>query len=302
MIKSVFSAVWSRPKMLFLIYGVGFVLAMLVARPFYVTFLNEADTSVALDALLKDFDFMIFSDFINQSSNAFKPLFSLMFAIGIVYLFLSNFFDGGILQVIKNKEFTFADFFAGGSKLFGKFLMLLVYSLIFLLVLVAFSGMFFFIFASIGEGGSEKTYFFVMLPPIAILTYFFSVVIVQNMYAKVMMSQKDDLGPWEAFGKAFGYVMKRPVTFLLFWGVLFVGFLLLLVYLGIDSLAQMSTSITIFLMFLVQQVSVLARTFLKIFNLTLARAFFDANPISLEKRVKLEPNTDLEDDSVVRVE
>ena len=302
MIKSAFTAVWSRPKMLFLIYGVGFVLAMLVARPFYVTFLNEADTSVALDALLKDFDFMIFSDFINQSGDAFRPLVSLFFVVGLLYLLLSNFFDGGILKVIDSKDFTFAEFFAGASKQFGKYLMLLVYSLIFLLVLVAFSGMFFFIFASIGEGGSEKTYFFVMLPPVAILTYFFSVVIVQNMYAKVMMSQKDDLGPWEAFGKAFGYIMKRPATFLLFWGVLFVGFLLLLVYLGIDSLTQMSTSITIFMMFLVQQVSVLARTFLKIFNLTLASAFFKANPISLEKRVKSEPNSDLEDDSVVRVE
>jgi hypothetical protein len=130
----------------FFLYAAGFVLSMLVARPFYLTFLNEANTSVALDKLVTDFDFMIFTDFFHQSQNAFRPFLPLIFTLGMVYLLLNTFFAGGILDATNQYKFKFPRFFEASAQYFGRFAMLLIFLFIFLMVLVSLAGMFFFIF------------------------------------------------------------------------------------------------------------------------------------------------------------
>lgn len=105
-----FNQIAQKPLLVFFMYAVGFVLAMLVARPFYVTFLNEANTSVALDKLIADFDFMIFTDFFHHSQKAFQPFLPLVFTLGIVYLLLNTFFAGGILDATEQEKFKFPRF------------------------------------------------------------------------------------------------------------------------------------------------------------------------------------------------
>ncbi len=203
----------SKYQLVVLYYLIVLVLGMLIARPAYITLINEANKSIALDTLIADFDFMIFTDFMHQSWKAFRPLVSLLAVLVFLFFLISNFYQGGLLHTIALAKFRFVDFFEGGLKHWGKFLMLSVYSFIFLVVLVAFSGMFFFIFAAIAEGGNERTYILSMIPPVLILGIFISFVWVQNQYAKVMMSQNPALGPWQAFGMAFTYVSKNRIYY-----------------------------------------------------------------------------------------
>lgn len=266
-----------------LYYLVLLVLGMLVARPVYVTILNEAQKSVALDTLITDFNFMIFSDFLNQSWQAFRPFLSLTSMLILVNYLISNFFHGGILSTSLKSDFKFADFFEGGIKLWPRFLMLWVYSFIFLIVLVSFSGMFFFIFASIAEGGNERTYILYLIPPFLILGLFVSFVVVQNIYSKVLMSQNHQIGPWSAFGKAFTYVFKNPSTLLIYWSLGAISLILVLVYFGIDATVGMRSGITIFVMFLIQQAFVFARSFIKILTIVSAQNYFLANPVYISQ-------------------
>jgi hypothetical protein len=272
-----------KPLLVFFLYAAGFVLSMLVARPFYFTFLNEANTSVALDKLVTDFDFMIFTDFFHQSQNAFRPFLPLIFTLGMVYLLLNTFFAGGILDATNQYKFKFPRFFEASAQYFGRFAMLLIFLFIFLMVLVSLAGMFFFIFAAIAEGGSEKDYILWMIPPVLILAYFVGFVVIMGDYGRVMLFKSTTLSPFGAFWKAFSYIFKRPTAIALFWLIIVLGIILSVVYLGIDSLIGMHSGTTIFVMFLVQQIFVFGRTFLKISTQVAAKNYFEARPIDLEK-------------------
>lgn len=278
-----FNQIAQKPLMVFFIYAFGFVLAMLVARPFYVTFLNEANTSVALDKLIADFDFMIFIDFFHQSQKAFQPFLPLVFTLGIVYLLLNTFFAGGILDAPEQEKLKFPRFFEASARQFGRFALLLVFLFIFLMVLVSLAGMFFFIFAAIAEGGSEKDYILWMIPPVLILVYFVGFVVIMGDYGRVMLFKSPTLTTYGAFWKAFSYIFKWPSAIALFWMIIVLGIILFVVYLGIDSLIGMNSTLTIFVMFVVQQVFVFARTFLKISTQVAAKNYFEARPIELEK-------------------
>ncbi|MDP1815944.1 MAG: hypothetical protein Q8K92_15965 [Leadbetterella sp.] len=278
-----FNQIAQKPLLVFFMYAVGFVMAMLVARPFYVTFLNEANTSVALDKLIADFDFMIFTDFFHQSQKAFQPFLPLVFTLGIVYLLLNTFFAGGILDAPEQEKFKFPRFFEASAQHFARFAMLLVFLFIFLMVLVSLAGMFFFIFAVIVEGGSEKDYILWMIPPVLILVYFVGFVVIMGDYGRVMLFKSPTLTPYGAFWKAFSYIFKWPSAIALFWMIIVLGIILSVVYLSIDSLIGMHSGLTIFLMFLVQQVFVFGRTFLKISTQVAAKNYFEARPIELEK-------------------
>jgi hypothetical protein len=278
-----FHQISQKPLLVFFLYAVGFVLAMLVARPFYVTFLNEANTSVALDKLIADFDFMIFIDFFHQSQKAFRPFVPLVFVLGLVYLLLNTFFAGGVLDTTEREKFTIPRFFVASAQHFGRFAMLLVFLFIFLMGLVSLAGMFFFIFAAIAEGGSEKEYILWMIPPVIILVYFVSFVLVLGDYARVMLFKSQSLTAYKAFWKSFSYIFKRPATIALFWVIIVLVIILSLVYLGVDSLIGMHSGFTIFVMFLVQQAFVFARTFLKIATQITAKNYFEAWPVELEK-------------------
>jgi hypothetical protein len=282
---------WKKPFLVLFVYAIGFVLAMIVARPFYVTILNEANSSVALDRLIADFDFLIFSDFMNQSAKAFKPFVPLVAFLGFVYLLLSTFFAGGILDSTEQQKFTVSRFLQASAQYFGRFAMLLVYLIIFVAALLALSGMFFFIFASIKENGNERDYFLLMLPPIAILAYFIGFAIVLGDYARVMLFKSESLSALDAFWKSFSYIFKRQGTVLLFWIIIVLGLVLSTIYLGIDGAIGMHSGFTIFVMFLIQQIFVFARTFLKVLTLVSAKNYFESNPVSLEKT--LVKSTDL---------
>jgi hypothetical protein len=205
--------------------------------------------------------------------------------LGIVYLLLNTFFAGGILDATEQDKFKFPRFFETSAQYFGRFAMLLVFLFIFLMVLVSLAGMFFFIFAAIAEGGSEKEYILWMIPPIIILAYFVSFVLVLGDYARVMLFKSQSLTAYKAFWKSFSYIFKRPSAIALFWVIIVLGIVLSLVYLGIDSLIGMHSGLTIFIMFLVQQVFVFARTFLKISTQIAAKNYFEARPIELEKAI-----------------
>jgi hypothetical protein len=277
-----FNQLSKKPLLVFFLYAVGFVLAMLVARPFYVTFLNEANTSVALDKLVADFDFMIFTDFFHQSQKAFQPFLPLIFTLGIVYLLLNTFLAGGILDATEQDKFKFPRFFEASAKHFGRFAMLLVFLFIFLMVLVSLAGMFFFIFAAIAEGGSEKDYILWMIPPLLILVYFVGFAVTMGDYGRVILFKSTTLSPYGAFWKAFSYIFKKPTAIALFWVIIVLVIILSVVYLGIDSLIGMHSGLTIFVMFLVQQVFVFGRTFLKISTQLAAKNYFEARPVELE--------------------
>lgn len=264
-LKQSFRGLLNNWKIVLVIYLLSLIVSLLVARPFYVTILTEANGTVALDALIPKFDFMIFSDFINQSIKAFRPFLSFTAIVfvffGLVYTFLS----GGILDIFESGVFDSISFFQNSLKFFGKFLVILIFELILIIIAICFAGIFFFIFASIAEGGTERTYFYAMLPPLILLIYFLSVAFLSAEYARISIFKTDNK-TWSSFLNSIGFVIRKPLTLGLFWLICVIGIVISLFYLGIDSFIGMSSGLTIFIMFLVQQLVIFGRAFLKLLH------------------------------------
>jgi hypothetical protein len=297
-LKNAFSSLQKKWPLVVLIYAVSFVLAFVVARPFYVTILNEANNSIALEQLLPKFDFMVFSDFMIQSGKAFRPFLPLIMILGIVYMAIQVFFAGGIIGEAKasTEKFDINRFWANSSKNFFKYALFLIFQLIFLLCLIAFSGMFFFIFASIGEGGNEKDYFFAMLPPILILLFFISFVIVLGDYAQSMIFEDDTLKPWPAFWKSFGYIFKNMKTLVLFYFMILTGGLFSLLYLLLENAFGMTSGLSIFIVFVFQQILSFIRTFLKVLSQYITIPFLEKYPAPVRR---IAPTENFDDENIV---
>ncbi len=125
-----------------------------------------------------------------------------------------------------------------------------------LISLLFFSGMFFFVFASIAEGGSEKSYILWMIPAFLITAIFISFVFLVSDYAKVIQNENRTLSSWESFGDAIRFVLKHPKSFFLI-GLIFLSLMILSVlYLTIESSIPMSSFGTILFIFVIQQVFV----------------------------------------------
>lgn len=275
------------PLLLFFIYVIGFVLAFVVALPFYSTLISEANGSMGLDILVSKFDFMYFSDFLRVSGKAFKHFLGLIFLLGVIYIFLNIYFSGGILDSLKNKSFKFSRFFSACNIYFVRFTLLYGFTFLLLLIFFGISCFFFFLFTRLAQGGNERTYFFAMLSPIGIMLNLIGFVMVQNDYGKVILVENPSIKPAVAFWKSIGFVWRNPSTLAAFWIIVFVGFLFALVYLCLDSIIGMHSGITIFVMFVIQQLLVFSRTFLKILTLGYAIEFYSSkgplafSPVSL---------------------
>ena len=262
------------PFLLLFIYIVGFTLAFVVARPFYLTLLSETNGSMGLDVLVSKFSFMYFSDFLSVSGKALKPFQSLILLIGAIYIFLNIYFSGGILDSFKNKSFNFSSFFSSCTNYFGRFILLYVYSFWLLIILLGLTYLLFSIFVRFASGGNERTYFFALLPPLAIMLQLIGFVIVQNDYGKVIIGQNPSLKPSEAFWNSMIFIWRNPSTLIAFWIIVFAGLLSAIMYLLLDNSIGMHSGITIFVMFIIQQLFVFFRTFLKVLTLAYANEFF----------------------------
>ena len=127
-----FKSTFNTKKLVTTIYIITFLMALIIAIPFSGTIQKEAGNSMAFSTLLKDFDYTVYKDFMNQSAKAIQPYISTALWLGIFYLLFTIFFEGGILKVLKRKEdkFTLRFFWEASAKYFSRFFRLAIYMII----------------------------------------------------------------------------------------------------------------------------------------------------------------------------
>ncbi len=120
-------------KMLFFLYAVNILTALILVVPFFQTLKIAANNTVEIESLLTGFDFNFFVDLAQTSAQKFLNIFSSLKWIVLVYWLLSIFFLGGIIKVFNKDKFSWRAFFVGSFKYFLRFLFI---SLIFLILQV----------------------------------------------------------------------------------------------------------------------------------------------------------------------
>jgi hypothetical protein len=274
-------------RLIGLLYGITLVLGLLVALPFYNTLKVEDQNSLAFLNLLGGFDYTVFSDFMHRSAQAISPLMSVGRWLGILYLFLSVFFSGGILwwvsrqdQAHPTKLFRLGGFLSACSQYVGRFMRLFGVTLLFVLV---GAGIWLVIGTLVSmvlnDSFTERGLFWIGLAFFALFALTATLLLCIGDYAKVIMYREDELGAFRAFGRAGRLVLRNlGKTYGIYWLLIALGTLLFGVYFLLDDLINMSDWLTILLMGVIQQALVFARTGLKVWSLAAANAVYTTLP------------------------
>jgi hypothetical protein len=264
--------------MLAVLYGVSLALGLLVALPMFSTLTAEHGDSLAPLQLLPGFDYTVYSDFMNQSDKAISPLLSVGRWTGLAYLLLSVFFGGGILYRFSQPGQTFrmVDFWRASSTYFGRFLKLLGVAVAFVfsagLIWLVIGAL---VIVGLSDSLTERELFWIGAGFFALFALSVTLILCIGDYAKVIMFQDDETNAFRAFGRASGVVRRNlRATYGRYWLLLAIGTGLFGLYFLLDELIGMTNWLTILIMIVVQQLFILSRVMLKVWNLGVAYGLY----------------------------
>jgi hypothetical protein len=245
---------------------------LIVAIPFFATAKEQVGSSTAISNLLKDFDFTIYSDIMKHYGKALEPFIGQLKWFGIFFLLFSTFLSGGILNVfLKNEgKFTAERFFTGGGIYFWRFFRLTLYIIIIHIILIF---IIYFPLYKILDGLMETTqneasiFYGVLIGVIIHILFFFLVTTIMD-YAKIMIVKEERRKVFKTVWHSIKFVFKNFFrTYFLYLLLVIVPIALIIIYWFLDGAIGMVSGFTIFIMFLIQQIYIWLRVWIKIWTL-----------------------------------
>lgn len=274
-------------KMTTLIYGVTFLLALIIAIPFHSTLTSEAGNTMALRSMLKHFDYTTYSDFMRVSGKAIRPFITTAIWMGMFYLLFTVFFSGGVLNILNSEvqKFSIKNFLDGCGKFFFRFLRLAIYMIIILLLVTAivFMPIGMIIASAYKTVQSEASLFYIILIGAIVYAFFFLLILMIGDYAKIILFKNDSKKSLKSAWTSTKFVFKHFFgAYSLYILLLIAPVLFFVVYFLLNNSIGMVSGFTIFIMFLIQQIFIWLRTWTKIWFLGSEIKYFEINIQSTE--------------------
>ena len=266
-----FKQTFSSKKIITILYSILLLLALALAIPFSKTIKVEAGNSMAITKLLNDFNYTVYTDFMREAGKSIKPYISTAFWVAILYLLFTIFFSGGILTFLKNREAdkSLKVFWQGCAIYFWRFFRLALYMII--LQIIAFAIVYFpltAIIASISKTSIEPTIFYTAIVGVVIHLILFITLLTVTDYAKIMMIEHEEYRPFRTLVRSFGFVFRHLFSTIgLYKFLLVFPILLFIIYFLVIDKIGMSTGLTIFITFILQQLFIWLRVFVKVWFL-----------------------------------
>jgi hypothetical protein len=270
-------------KVVTVIYTITLLLGLILAFSFHSLISNLFDSRMELYKLLPDFDFMIYSDFMNNYTYLIQPFLQMIIWFGAFYFFFTVFFAGGVLKsfegsIIKSKTQAF---FAGCAKFFFRFLRLGIYTLIFQLIFFMIVSLIFaMILANVMESSAEPAIFAVLVIWIIFHLLFFIFISIISDYAKIILIKEDSNKVWKALYSSLKFSLRKiHLAFPLYILLLIIPAAATLIYFLVDTLVGKQSSLTVLIMFLIQQGFIWTRLFSKVWLIAGEYDFFSSQLI-----------------------
>ncbi len=272
MIDSILS-LWKNKGAVTLSYCISVLFSLIIAVPFYNTILQVSENTLSLNTLVKDFDYMIFTDVTRLYGDALKPYILWFMVLLCVYLIIYSFISGGIIDAVINKKLKLSRFFVQSYRYWGKTLglglLLLFLSLILIIVSVSVGVL----MQNLIENHNHRSIILVQLPALILFALSHIYLFLIWDYARVLLIKTQNLRGIEAFTRAFNLTLSNfyPLKTLLL--IVLLGCAGLGIYLLLDKLIGMTSALTIILMFVFQQLFIYFRGFIRLLNIKLAEIF-----------------------------
>jgi len=261
-----FGKVNQNKRMLLLLFGVQFVFALILLLPLRSELNDMLGYSLMGQEALEGRGANIFVEFLVHHAETISLERSLLFGIGFLYLFMTIFFNGGILGIFTKKDERFSArlFFESAGRFFGKFFRLFLFSLVFLLLaLLLYSALLGLAKAIAGDAEVLKG----VLNIILIIKLFFLILFINMVfdYAKIRTVVEDRKDMFRTGLRSWGFVFKNlGKTLGLYYLIFLQGILALVLYLVISHWIQGVTGLGILLLFIWQQIYTLTRIWIRL--------------------------------------
>ncbi len=265
--------IFGKGKLWLLLYALNFLFAILLAYPLSGFLGRKLGDTLAADKLFENFDYSIFNDFIIEYWDALGVIANQSIFGLLLYLLLSVFLVGGILNIFKEEGsgYGLANFWKGGGKYFWRMLRLTIY---FLAMQIGILILFFILFSALTSGGLERLHnegeiIERGLIVLSIYLFFATIFFMIHDYAKIHVVATDKKMVFRPILDAFKWVFRNfGQAFLLYLLNLLTFGILFFIYLKIDG------GSAILAIFLIGQFFVLARIGTKLLNLASATKLY----------------------------
>ena len=286
-----FVLAYRAKKLVTTIFFITLFIALIIAIPFGSTLGKKAGNSMAFVSLIKGFNFSVYQDFMNQFSGSIYPFISVAIWMGVFYLLFTIFFEGGVLDILirNERKYSLITFWGAGARYFSRFLRLAVYSVVVqvVIVLAVYIPVINILDSVSANAANEKTLFYILLTGVIIHLIFFIFILTVTDYAKIMMVENKNYKPLKTLIKSFGFVLRHFLsTYSLYLSLLIMPVAIFIIYFWLEAQIGMSTGITIFIIFIVQQVFIWCRILIKIWILGSELFLFDNLKIKKKQIVK----------------
>ncbi|MGB7296895.1 MAG: hypothetical protein WBC70_15025 [Candidatus Aminicenantales bacterium] len=265
----------SQGKMVLVMWAFSLVFAAVVyfvGRGYFVDALGRS----GLGESLRQFDTGMFLEMLTHHGAPLGMLFKLIVLLAFLYYLLSVFLSGGILHVLLSPGESESDepgrrrfaaaFFQGAGRYFGRFFRLEVYALVLWAGLLIFQWVIWLAAGPLTANGSNEkmmVYVFWVWLGLSLALLFFIQMILD--YARIIIARTDTKRVWRSLWEAVRFIFRKLFGALaLYYILLITGFAILLVYWTVQSRISTGSVAAIWLAFLIGQVFIISRGWLRI--------------------------------------
>lgn len=274
-----------QPKMMFILWVVNFLFGLVMYSLISGALSDFLGKSLVAYKLFKEFDMNYFFELMVHKEGTFQSILSVGFLLFGLYFLVSLFLYGGILHTVdlrqksgskkkgsskksrkKNQRFS-SIFFQGAGKYFGRFFRLYIYSLIlwagFVIVNVLIHLFFGKVLGTADAG--EKTLFYLFWVRLGIGLFLLFLVLMIMDYSRIRVVVEDTRKVFQSLVKGIQFVFQKfGKTLALYFLLVVTGAVLLAGYWLLKSLIPGKNLELVLLAFLLGQVFLFARGWLRI--------------------------------------
>jgi len=257
---------WMEKKLLFLVYGLNFVFAYILAMPVSMMLSKALSKTTAADKLLQSFDYALYTSIMDGFGKGFS-LSRVLITIGLFYLILNIFLSGGILSVfIKGQKFNLTGFLSDCVLYFKRFMKLFLISFMFLigaaLVYMLITKLFGYFTK---DSATEHLPLFLFMIRVVILIAMLAFISMLFDYAKIMTVANDYHKMIETVKLAMMFIMMSFIkTVSLFKLYLFSTLLILALYWLIEGALHVSSGLMVLVFFIWTQLYMILKLWIRL--------------------------------------
>ena len=265
-----------RPKMIFVLWLINFLFASVIYFLVFGLLSDVIGKRAIADSLLKKFDYNVLFELLAHSGESIKTIFSVALFLIFIYFLISIFLHGGILfslihppklNDVENKKGRFAQiFFQGAGKFFGRFFRLFIYSLILWVVFIIINillNLLGRVFTA--DGSNEQLGFYLVWVRIGIGLFLLFLIRMILDYTRIKIVTEDSRLVFRSLFKTIKFVFQKfGRTLALYYLLLVSAIILFGIYWVLKSIIPTYSLLTILTAFIVGQLFIASRGWIKI--------------------------------------